>query len=71
MGEAWNEGGHWIAFPDFGSGLVLRLSGMKGILCVNPTIEEVLREVGSGSGGSISFGSSWLVTGLVTVDGNR
>jgi hypothetical protein len=61
-----------IAFPDFGSWVVVRLSDMKR----NSLLDSYVRR-GSKKGQlcvtRINFfsGSSWLVTGLVTVDGNR
>ena len=71
MGEAWDEGGHWIAFPDFGSWLFLSLSGMKRKTLRAPYLRRSSEKGGFVSRGSISFGSFWSVAGLLTVDGNR
>ncbi len=59
-----------IACPDSGSGLVLSLSGMKGNTLRDPYLRRSSK-VSFVSRESIPFGFSWLVTGLVTVNGNN
>ena len=69
MGEAWNED-VTIAFPDFGSGPVLRLSDMKRKTLGEPYLRRSSKK-GQSWVPRINFFRVFLVvTGFVTVDGN-